>query len=533
MRRAQVTTVALVIVAGVAAGVFMLARNGEQNAWPGCVSREGCVTSLADRATFVTTTGRGPRNAALVPQANGAVSLVTLDGKRLWTLHTTSDQPPRLLAAGDIDGDHVTDYVLGLVRRGGAPAHCGADMIGTTLLLVVAGRTGRTWAPFRPARDICWTTPSFHYSTQQLTFGTVYVGDFTADRLGNEIVVVPYYATDGTVWNYAAKKRWRAVGTEQRRSFAYPSTARFDQAFNSTNSVQCSSASSTGSCFVEHSHVANAVFLPYGPGPTGLFVLTSARAVVYRPDLSPTSDVTWYPGGLSGNGGRNYGLVEAYRFAGRTRVDLIGGCSVVWTWKAMRGDAGPTGGDDDCGVVRHFERFDVSGTRIRSHRTVYYGYVGSQGALEGRIEYPGTPRAPLGGPGTSWTVFNVLRGGTWTVQLFRGPNATQPHETRGWFVWDTVHIGRGAADLLATRIETGTMVTPWQFDVLRWDGSRLRSVQHVDGAVPLLTRMPSTSSIHSQESGRFGVFVDDGDQRSVLVADPSGGTRFQRLKPDR
>jgi hypothetical protein len=502
-------------------------RTAPAPASPGCRTVEHCIAAAPSSAVFVATRpGRGI-DATLRLAADGTVSLVQIAGRTQWRIVAKSALQPRLAASGDLDGDHVTDFVLWLVNPTVPPSVCGGSPMRVSSLLVVDGRTGATASPFPSLPDVCWDTTTFNYPTLQWDFGSVYVGDFSARHRGAEVVLVPYYAQEGTVWNFREHRHWETVRTRAATSFQYPSTPAFDRSYDASNPTGCSHPVPGGPCYVQFSHVANGVFLGAG---RGFFVLTSSRAVVYRPNLTPTSDTTWFPGSLPANGGRNYGLVETYRRASGTYVDLIGGCSVRSTADAMRPAAAPTGGDDNCGIVRHYERFRLSGTRIVRHRSIYFGYASIDGALDRRVEYPARPRAALGGARTSWTAFNLLHGGTWSAQVYRGTVSTRPLVLPGWFVWDTLDTTRGAV-LLATRVASGQTIPSFAVGVLRWDGHRFRSIKHVKGVRPALVRFAQTSTRHTLESDVFGVFARrrHGGGTRLLVEERSGRRRFVTL----
>jgi hypothetical protein len=236
------------------------------------------------------------------------------------------------------------------------------------------------------------------------------------------------------------------------------------------------------------------------------------------------------PGGVAVNGGRNYGLVESYRTEGHTWIDLLGGCSVGATQRAMLPGQSTAGGDLECGVTRHVERFAVDGGQISQHQGIYYGYAPIDGTAEGRLEYPARPRAALGGPGTSWTAYNLRRAGTWSAQILEGPMTTSPVALSGWYVWDTVPASGGGSDLLASRVAPGAATPDWSFDVLRWDGAQFRSVQHVDGEIPMLVALPSTPSRHDSEGAASGALLRG---RRLLVADRGGHRRFVPISAGR
>jgi hypothetical protein len=522
-RRAHVIARSVLLVALIAGAVAatLLARPGrDRSPAPLCSPPSACVAGLDGGQTLVSTRTSGPPDASLEPAADGSVSLVGLDGRRRWRVATGSAEAPQLVAAGDVGTDGVTDYVLGVTRPLTPAPSCGGGTIAETSLLVVDGRTGEASSPFGALPDVCWR--ALNYPTRQWSSGTAYIGEFTGAYRGPEVVVLPYYATHGQVWNLAQSGRWQPARTPSAKELPFPSTPAFDRVYNATNPAPCSAPGPGGPCHTPNSHVANAVFPP-GDGD-GLFVLTSSRAVVYRPDLTPTSDLVWWPGDDPTNGGRNYGLVETYQSGDGTYVDLVGGCSTLNRWRAMAAGADPTGGDANCGIVRHFERFELEGSRIAQHRSLYYGYVGSHGAFEGRVEFPARPRAALGGPGTSWTAFNLLRSGGWSAQVFTDPASTQPMELPGWYVWDTVALADGAAGLLASRVAPGSLVPGWELDVLRWNGSStFTSVQHVSGVVPALLPYASTATRHTSESALHGSYVGN---RGLLVVDPAGNRRF-------
>ena len=73
----------------------------------------------------------------------------------------------------------------------------------TSLVVFFDGASGAASRPVATLDDVCW--PALGYATHQFDFGTVYIGDLEPSYRGNEVVVVPYYATAGTVWNYARR----------------------------------------------------------------------------------------------------------------------------------------------------------------------------------------------------------------------------------------------------------------------------------------------------------------------------------------
>ena len=98
----------------------------------------------------------------------------------------------------------------------------------------------------------------------------------------------------------------------------------------------------------------------------------------------------------------------------------------------------------------------------------------------------------------------------------------------GWFVWDVVDLDAdGRAELLATRAkpreDDAPYLLPWEMDVLKWNGTGLESIYHLDGVVPRV--MIQTSSPDNQIGGTVSRTATinrdiDGDGvREVMVED--------------
>src|SRR4051794_29962266 len=241
----------------------------------GCRSPADCITAAPRDAEFVSTRADHLADATLRMRGDGSVRLVTLRGRTRWRIATRSAVTPRLVAAGDIDDDGVTDYVLALARPLVPAARCGDRAMQVTSLLVVDGKTGPRSTPVALLPDICWKKPTFSYPTHQWGAGTAYIGDFTEAYSGPELILTPYYASTATVWNLAQTGRWQRVRAASSRDLAFPSMPQFDRVYDASNSTPCSQPVPGGPCFVPDSHVANAVMLP--AEARGLFVLTRAR----------------------------------------------------------------------------------------------------------------------------------------------------------------------------------------------------------------------------------------------------------------
>jgi hypothetical protein len=283
-----------------------------------------------------------------------------------------------------------------------------------------------------------------------------------------------------------------------------------------------------------------------GPPSGGALLLTSGRALFYRPDLTPTSDTTWTSGTTS-NAGRNYGYALSFSHGSERYASLIGGCSVRAARMAMKTGQLPSGRqgtslggvDAHCGIHRHYEWFRLQGTSIVQHVNHYYSYSFSDGFFHNRPEFPGNAIGPIGGAGTMWTAYNVFDAplgsqgaGQWRIEM--RPNPADPRvvvQKPGWFVWDVVDLNAdGKAELLATRADPQSAkpyILPWEFDVLVWNGRDLVSVHHRGGVVPSLFRYVSGATRYSS-SAREGTLtgpVSNG-VKLLMVEDREGRRTF-------
>jgi hypothetical protein len=287
-----------------------------------------------------------------------------------------------------------------------------------------------------------------------------------------------------------------------------------------------------GHCFATNSHVANAIFVGDGSSDGGLLVLTTNRAVIYRPDLTPTSDYVWvYPEG----GGRDYGLVESHSTSDGTMVTLIGGCSVAKTHDTML-----TGNlsDDPCGLFHHYEWFSVKGQSIVQHSGRFFGWFGTTGRWQNRLEFPFPSAVRLSG-GSLWSVFNLYRDGRWRAELL--PNPADPDhaiEVPGWYVWGSVTDRSGRALIAATRTaatattDVASYIPPWEFDLLAWNGAGLVSLAHHSGVVPSLALYPPGPAYHVSDGDTFGLIQKDaphGKSSMLLVESRSGVQSYVRV----
>jgi len=444
--------------------------------------------------------------------ANTSVELDNVDGSVVWTVPIDSAQEPDLVGEGDFTGDGVSDFIFDEVRPSSPAQLCAGRVMSESDLVFVDGSTGAATRPIPPTLDLCWA--NLGYSTHQWGVGTAYVGQFQPGLAASEVLVFPYYATFGWVLAYDSGVGWRvAQGAQQY--LAYPSSPAFDAAYDSANASPCTPIPGQSGCYVENSHVPNAVFIG-APGPTsGLLVMTSQRAFIYRPDFTPTSDfVSSYAEG----DGRNYGLLEAHQLGAGEMVTLIGGCSVAKTRDSMR--LGQLS-DDPCGLQHHYEWYTVQGDSILGHAGRFFGWAGTDGPYQNRLEFPFPSAVPLTGAAL-WSVFNLYRDGEWRAELLPNPaDPGQAIEVPGWYVWGSVSDGSGGVLLAATRtiatptIDVKSYVPPWEFDLLRWQDGGLVSVSHHAGVVPSLALYPPGPSYHVSDGDTFGL-VDQQSQHSGL-----------------
>jgi hypothetical protein len=451
------------------------------------------------------------------------ITLRRLDGSAVWTVKLDSaTQEPDLVGTGDFTGDGVPDFIFDETRPASPPQYCSGHAMSVTQLVFVDGDTGTTWRPVPASTDLCW--PSFGYATHQWGVGSAYIGHFLANSSTNQVLVFPYYATYGVVLSYVARVGWRQA-SGATNALVYPSTPLFDSFYNRTNSTPCEAASGQDQCFVQYSHVPNGVFLSSGGTTTGLFVLTSARALIYRPDLTPTSDtVSTYAEGS----GRNYGLVEEHDLGGLQMVTLVGGCSVAKTRDTMRLR---TLSEDPCGLQHHYEFYLVKGQSIVQHDGRFFGWAGTTDIWQNRLEFPFPSDVPLTG-GSLWSVFNLYRNGEWRTMLL--PNPADPDhaiEVPGWYVWGAVSDRAGHVLLAATRTKSTSStdvvsyIPPWEFDYLTWRNGGLVSVGHYAGVVPSLVLYPPGPSYHVSDGDTFGLIEKQpphGGPNVLLVEAPDG-----------
>ncbi len=229
-----------------------------------------------------------------------------------------------------------------------------------------------------------------------------------------------------------------------------------------------------------YSHIAYLVWIPGGQ-----FILTSYRAVLYA-DYRPVTDLTW-TSGTTANAGRNKGFLFTFVHDGHRYAELIGGCTVADEQLAIRlgqlpsSWAGPLA---NCSIHHHLEWFALDGLHIAAHVNHYYGYIHTDGYEATRLEAPAPAVAPIGGPGTDWTIFNRFDGSNWVLETL--PDPTQPNMIvgrPGWFAWGMADLtGDGHAELLATH--GGGYFLPWSFDVLEWRGGAWRTLAQVHGLLP-------------------------------------------------
>jgi hypothetical protein len=454
------------------------------------------------------------------------VQLTNPNGSIVWTVATNSAEEPDLAAEGDFTGDGIADFVVVEYRPVSPIQYCYRDVLSETQLVFIDGANGRSWRPVPAMRDICW---SYGYPTHQWAVGTTYIGPFEHPGQ-NDVVLFPYYAQFGSVLNFDSRHGWRLV----RKDIAYPSTGAFDSVYNATNGAPCLRPPGASGCWVQYSHVANAIFVGGGGSTSGLLVMTSNRAVIYRPDLTPTSDLVW---SYSRGGGRNYGLVESTPMSGGQMVTLVGGCSVSSSRLDMR-----TGllSVEGCALFHHFEYFFVQGQKIVQHDGREFGWAGTDGLLQNRLEFPFPSTVPLTGT-SMWSIFNFYRDGLWRVELL--PNPADPAaaiEIPGWFVWGFMSDRSGHVLLAGTRmIATSTttlqsFVPPWQFDILRWQEGALVSVAHYDGVSPSMVLYPPGPGYHATNGDTFGL-VENTAARGMpnqLLVESAAGNRSWVSVPD-
>jgi hypothetical protein len=459
--------------------------------------------------------------------APNSIELHNLQGRLLWHAAVDSEDAPRLVATGDFNGDGITDAIFRIMTTPSSPKRCGNEVIKSTRLVFVDGASGSVSYPLPAEADVCWNGfgRAQPYTTHQWGTGTAYVGPLVAGAAA--VVAIPYYATEGWVLQWSSSG-WKMLSSAASTPLVYPSSPAYDRLYDAVNHKPCTGPGA-GPCYVDASHVANAVFLDPAQA-RGLFVLTSSRAFLYGSDLLPHSDLTWVSSGRTDNSGRNYGLFE--RLDAPDSFLMVGGCSVFNARSSM---IAGTPVNRQCSLHHHIEFFQLAGARIVTHASRYFGYAGTDGVWESRIEYLLNSQPGFGGPDS--VVFNLYRNGQWRLVVMPEPAHPQVTlEFPGWYAWDSVRAPDGRPLLLATRAPggggTASRVLPWEFDVLDWNGQGPVSILHRVGEAPAIFAYPQLDWRHSSDGLPYGVFTTpSGRGINVLVTDNSGHVTSQPIHP--
>jgi hypothetical protein len=475
--------------------------------------------------------GDGCVDGVLSVSAAGAMQRVALDGKVLWSTMPANAAGVNdgIAWVGDWSGDGVPDVIA--VAYAPTGQTCGTTPTRTATLLFFDGKTGALETPVSPMTDMCWTFGTTTYPTIQLYTGSVVVGDFAPSWKGSEVYVFPYYATTAWMLNRAAKGQWVMLETETDPSFRhlmYPSTSSFDSDYDATNATPCMpSPWNEPSCFVTNAHCANMVALAGG----NLFVLTSGRAVSYRPNLAATGDLTWAAGNRTDHAGRNYGLVTHFESPdGGEWTTLHGGCASASMVDAIaNGAIDSTHGDYYCGIHRHYEVFSIAGgaTSPAGHTSLFYSYADVDGQYN-RLQYPRHAVFEHAPSKTLWTAFSLYDGTRWHVELGdpRMPGAFAAALDDA-FLWDVRDLdGDGAPEWIVTKLASGAgILPPRSTSIVTFDGKKATVVATVDAWIPVLPPQVNRAAVRSSDGGIYAAGVTDADGDGVLevVVQDAGG----------
>ena len=498
-----------------------------------------------------------------VNDSHVVIRLVAFSGKRIWEFTSPwravlpDDDLPSPAVAGEFTSDGINDYVITARGLLTPPSKCGPYDQTWSQPIFIDGKTRELWYPLPSIASKCWDFPhaGVTYPTSRYS-GFVQVGDFNTAYKGREVAVIPMYPPDdrGWIFNRYEHGKWTKIkGRNGADSLVFPSHPDFGAHYNSANPGNpCKWPLTFKHCNVPDSHVPTGLALN-SQGHRNLFLLTTGRALLYRPDLTPTADTVWSSGDTP-NGGRNYGFALSYSAEGRDYVSLIGGCSVKVARNAMTSGTPPGGSLETslggvaahCGIHHHYAWFAVQGSRITNHFNRYYSYSVSDGFFHNRPEYPGNPVGPIGGNGTTWLAYNLFDGemgstgkGQWRIELQTDPaDPTKVRSVPGWYVWDVVDLnGDGKAELLATRAPgrdaAQPYVLPWEMDVLSWNGTDFESIHHEAGAAPGVFRVPNGPTRAADGGGTRQVTItrdvtSDG-VREVMVENADGHRSFLRV----
>jgi hypothetical protein len=213
-------------------------------------------------------------------------------------------------------------------------------------------------------------------------------------------------------------------------------------------------------------------------------------------------------------------------------VTLIGGCGVAKTRDTMHTHRLS---DDPCGLQHHYEYFYIQDQLIVQHEGAFFGWAGTDGLWQNRLEFPFPSNVALTG-GSLWSVFNLYRDGEWRAELL--PNPADPEsaiEAAGWYVWGSVSNRSGKVFLAATRTAStestsvDSYVPPWQFDFLAWRAGGLVSARHYDDLVPSLALVPPGPGYHASDGDPFTLLERPSGScgpNQVMVETMSGDESF-------
>ncbi len=465
------------------------------------------------------------------------VERLALDGSVIWSWR--SDDPDLSVASvaqvGDFTADGTPDVIVAAYEPTGES--CGGHAMHESWIMFFDGATGARELPASPLEDICWSFPSATYPTRQYSVTTVTLVDFAPGWAGLEPVLFPYYASMGWVLNRGARGSWVMLQAETDPAFRhlyFPSTTAFDSDYLDANGVPCAASPwGGGHCYVENAHVANPILLEGG----NLLVLTSGRAVSYRPDLSPTGDIVWTTGGRTDHGGRNYGLLTRFYVDGAEHVTLHGGCTAMEMKAAIREGDGALAvhGNPLCHIHRHYEIFRITDGVVTGHTSRFYSYASTPGVHEGRLQYPRHAVFDVGPAGPTFTAYNLYLAGRWHLRIGdpRLPD-TPSTDLVDTFLWDVRDLdGDDEPELLVTELPSTaaagsaeSLVPPWSMTVLRFDGTSTTTMGTLEGWLPAHALQLNRTNARSSDGFMFPAAVTDLENDGVLelVVEARDGT---------
>ena len=494
----------LALIAGIATATYVI-RDGREPAAPLCAPPSACVAALDGGETLVSTTTSGRPDATLEPAADGSVSLVGLDGRQRWRVvdrlgggaaahrsrrrrhrrrHRLRSQPhPPALAGARVRRRDGRRDVAARGRR----AH-GRDLL--AVRLAARHLLDRVQLP-DPAVEL-----------GHRLHRRVHARAPRARGRGRPVLRHSWTRLQPRSPRALAA---RAHSVQRRRSRTRRrtrSTAPTTRPTRSRARARTPAAPAT-----RRTRTSRTPCSPDG----GLFVLTSSRAVVYRPDLTPTSDRFWWPGGSTDNGGRNYGLVEAYTVGSAPTSTSSAAARRSTAGRRWRREPTPRAATPTAASPATSSASSSTGPRSPSTAASTTATSAPTAASTRRVEFPARPHARARRPRHELDRLQPP-----ALGHLVGPGLHRSVEHAADRAARLVRVGHGRARRTARRAarqpgrRRQPRSLPGSSTSCAGTARRFASIQHVPARCPCCSPIRSTPTRHTSEAAFYGAFVGPG-----------------------